>query len=86
MNNMKEIITKNKEKAPSKFNVRLSTNIHSSPKYINLLKKICCGRAEIRTRNYQLTADCFTIKLLAHNNWDDAPNYLKFNLHLQKTT
>lgn len=67
----------NKEKIPSQFNDLLShSNINNGLLFINLLFKKCCGRAENRTRNFQLTAECFTTKLLAHNQDEKSINYL----------
>lgn len=68
-----------KEKIPSQFNAWLSTKYNNTEKYINLSKITCCGRAENRTRNCRLTANCFTIKLLAHNNHHNKLNYLNLS-------
>lgn len=72
------------EKIPSQFNGTLykqpSTNNIISLNFINisLFNKSgkSCGRAENRTRNFQLTAECFTTELLAHNRSEMISNYL----------
>ena len=88
MKKQNQLIKNRKEikKIPSKFsgilNYQLSTISNISLNFINLsscsfLKKIC-GRAENRTRNFQLTAECFTTKLLAHNTTNMNFSYLNF--------
>lgn len=71
---MKTQILKNKKrKSPSQFNglltYQLSTTNSILLNFINFsfYNNRHCGPTENRTRNYQLTADCFTIKLLVHD-------------------
>ncbi len=64
------------KKIPSQFNLWLSPDYYNPLKFLNLSKIKCCGRAETRTRNCWVTANCFTIKLLAHNDNSKSLNYL----------
>ena len=73
---------KNKEKDPSQFSVLVSPDCIIAPKFINLSNKNCCGRAENRTRNFWVTTNCFTTKLLAHNDSNTIFNYLNWGCNL----
>lgn len=74
----------NKEKSPSRVSsMNCSSNNYNKDRgYINVsfLKKdkISCGPTENRTRDFCLTNNCFTIKLLAHNRKIKGINYLNF--------
>ena len=79
----------NKE-IPSQFNGILnsqpSTINNKCLNFINIsipnFSKKGCRRAENQTRNFQLTAEGFTTKLLTHNNGKGVSNYL--NLYNQQ--
>ena len=57
------------KKIPSSFSLmnRLKPNIINDKRYINFSVK-SCGPAENRTRDFRVSSECFTIKLLAHKN------------------
>jgi hypothetical protein len=75
---MRNNINKKKKKISSSFSLTncLSRNYYMIIKFINLSEKECCGRAEIRTRDFCVTSKCFTAKLLAHSNNINKHSYL----------
>ena len=75
----------NKEKIPSQFSKLVSPIVNINASFINFSKQ-GCGRTENRTRNFWVTTNCFTTKLLAHNDKFDALSYLNFDFHYLKAT